>query len=149
MTKIQQLKSTTLAQRQQWLLDRIYVTNYDEATCTESNITDTLTNKQKLQYVADRLESELFKNNPQAQRVSPMIAIEGHLQGLPSWLNIPFANCEILQLATEWGYNVISEKKADKFLDNYWRAVANLILQLFSKHKIQLKRIIFLEHKSC
>lgn len=127
--------ANTLKQRQQWLMDSIYVTSYNDVTCTEIDITETLSDAKKLQFIADCIYVERFKYQKPTNIAD---AIANHLQGLPSWLNIPFSNWDILELANSWGYDISNDTKADKFLSNYWNCVANLILQLFNKHKITL-----------
>ena len=51
-------------------------------------------------------------------------SIAEHLQGLP--LTIPYFNDDILELKKEWGY-ITPDKK---WLDNYWMAVASLVMQV-------------------
>lgn len=125
-------------EKKQWLLDCIYVTTYNDLD-GEKNITDNCSNKEKLQYVAERLKSEAFYIfNIQRFKGNNQAIISDHLMGLPSWINIPYSNFDILQLAKKWGYDVTTEKKEDNFLAHYWGAVASLILQLFNKEGIAL-----------
>ena len=53
-------------------------------------------------------------------------------------LSIFFYNCDILELAVEWGTlpEDYTEKQADKILDNYWNLLANNISQLFKGYRI-------------
>ena len=48
------------------------------------------------------------------------------LQGLPSTVNMAFYNCEIIDLAHEWGSlpAVASEREEDEILENYWYFMA-------------------------
>jgi len=55
------------------------------------------------------------------------------LTGLPSCINIPFANHEIIEL-TEWLHgHELSEEQADKVMDNYWSHMAFHILKIHRK----------------
>lgn len=52
------------------------------------------------------------------------------LMGLPSCINIPFANYEIIELA-EWLHgHKLSEKQTDKVIDNYFSHMAFHILKI-------------------
>lgn len=74
-------------------------------------------------------------------RVGKLKALTEWLQGLPSVLTIPFYNVEIIEIAKKWGSLKMNatEKQEDKILLNYWRYMANQLLQLFNKNKFNTK----------
>lgn len=61
-------------------------------------------------------------------------ALENMLQGLPSWNSFPYFDDDILELKKEWGYKTDDKK----WLDNYWNALSNLVIQYFKKQKLEL-----------
>ena len=65
-------------------------------------------------------------------------ALTDWLQGLPSAINLPFYNGDILDLAVKWGSipENYTEKQADKILDNYFNFMANKTSQLFKGYRI-------------
>lgn len=65
-------------------------------------------------------------------------ALAEYLQGLPSWVNIPFMNHDILLFAVEVGSlpENATEEQEDKILDNYWAFMANKLDQLFRGSRI-------------
>jgi len=125
------------ANKEEYILNAIYATSY---TDKEGEIELDLNDKDKLQYIADKLKDECycdytmnkFKNNYTA-------IIADFIQGLPSWLNIAFSNYDILQIAKIWGRDVSTEKLEDSFLLNWWELIATNIINLFNKHKIDYK----------
>lgn len=74
-------------------------------------------------------------------RVGKLKALEEWLRGLPSVITIPFYNVEIIEIAKKWGSLKMNatEKQEDKILINYWRYMANQLLQLFNKKKLSDK----------
>ena len=103
-----------------------------------------MTQTQKLNWLQDNISFEDYTleeivneirrvafYNPAANKTD---ALAEYLKGLPGWNSFPFYNCDILQLKKEWGYKTDD----DKFLANYWNALANLVIQYFKKQKIYL-----------
>jgi len=131
-------RTITPNEKREWLLSCINATTYTPET-GEIDITNTLTDTEKMQYIADRLKSESFyEYNVKRFHGNEQTIIADHLQGLPSWLNIPFMNYDILQLAIKWGYNVSTEKKENAYLARYWGAVAMEIIKACRKYKVVL-----------
>ncbi len=85
---------------------------------------------EKVQFLKKCFESEY---GYEAKRVGQVKAMINWLQGLPSCINIEFANYKILQLAKSWGSlpEKATENEEDRILNNYWNLMANKILQLF------------------
>jgi len=52
------------------------------------------------------------------------------LRGLPSVLTVPFYNGEILENALLNGFNLSTEDKEDKFLNDYWLNLAGAFFTL-------------------
>lgn len=125
--------------KKEWILNSLYITTYNEEE-GERDITETLNDKEKLQHVAGCLIREAFyPYNVQRHKGNAQNIIADHLQGLPSYVKIPFANCEILELARAWGYDVATEKKENKLLENYWNGAAMELLKEFKKNNISLE----------
>lgn len=55
-----------------------------------------------------------------SQRMSKENAFKEWLQGLPSVVNIPFYNYEIIENAKKEGFKLNKESLQDKFLSEYW-----------------------------
>ncbi|MDY0138248.1 MAG: hypothetical protein RBR50_00990 [Candidatus Izemoplasmatales bacterium] len=120
----------TPTQKTEWLLSHINTDGYD-------NISDKSTDTEKLQFIANCLKSEAYyQHNIKRFNSNNQQIIADHLMGLPSYLNIPFSNYDILQLATSWEYDISTEKKQDNFVNNYWGGVAMIILIAFRKYHI-------------
>lgn len=71
------------------------------------------------------------------KQVGEFKAVQDWLQGLA--LNIAFYNCDILQLAREWGSlpENATESQEDKILANYWPYMAMRLIGLWNKHKVR------------
>ena len=52
------------------------------------------------------------------------------LQGLPSSIDIPFYNSDILANANKNGFNLITEQAEDNFLESYWASLSNAFFTL-------------------
>jgi hypothetical protein len=74
-------------------------------------------------------------------RVGKQKALENWLRGLPTEITLPYYNVEIIEIAKKWGSLKMNatEKQEDKILLNYWRFMANQLLQLFNKKKLNTK----------
>ena len=64
------------------------------------------------------------------------------LQGLPSVAAIPFMNVEILEWAKEYGFNVSTERKEDKFLENWFMFAAMQYIKLYKKSPRAINKYI-------
>lgn len=102
-----------------------------------------VTQTEKLQWIEDNIILEEYTLEQIAQEIRQVAfykranktdALANYLQGLPSWNSFPFTNYDILNLKKEWGYKTDD----NKFLSNYWNALANLVIQYFKKQKIYL-----------
>ena len=64
-------------------------------------------------------------------------ALSVYLSGLPSTINIAFMNCDIINIAQEWGSlpENPTEKQEDKILENYFEFMACQIMKLARKYK--------------
>lgn len=72
------------------------------------------------------------------ERVGEQKALIEWLQGLPSAINLPFYNHDILKLAVKFGSlsENATEKQEDKILENYFNFMANKIGQLFRGYRV-------------
>lgn len=101
--------------------------------------------KEKLQFLADTFKNEYGWSIP---RYGIQSAIREWLQGLPSAINLPFYNVDILHYAWLWGSlghnpsakdkNKYQEKEENKLLSNYWQFMAMRILSLFKRNGIEV-----------
>ena len=93
---------------------------------------DLKTDLEKLQWMITIFKKEAFYLNWEKRYGNIVNLFSEHLQGLPSWLNIPFNNYDILQLLRSWGVvnEKTTEKKEDELLANYWKWVANKVFVL-------------------
>ena len=114
--------------KRDWIIDSITLEGYELPLNN--------TTKDNLQYIADCIKSEAFyPNNINRFKGNNQNILANHLQGLPSYFAIPFSNFDIINLGRLWGYD-LTGKKEDKFIENYWNAMASLILQTFRYYKI-------------
>jgi hypothetical protein len=92
------------------------------------------TDAEALQFFFDCFEQEFnFQYN---KRMFPNLAerIGEWLRGLPSCCNIDYANHNILLLGVKWGeLSSTEDKKADKFLENFFPKCGVRILQAAQK----------------
>jgi len=56
--------------------------------------------------------------------------LKGWMLGLPSALEVPYMNFEILHSGKAWGFNLNSEAKEDNFLNAYWERCAEAFFTL-------------------
>ena len=99
------------------------------------------TDKQKAELVKEHLISEgCFCKYNLARYKTYQNCISQHIQGLPSYINIPFNYCEILELAKKLGTlpENATEKQEDKILANYWNYMAFKIIQWCNKNEVSL-----------
>ena len=94
------------------------------------------TPKEKLQYLQDTFKSEY---GYAIERKGEQGARADWLSGLPSSINIPFYNNEILELAKKMGSLQAkpTEKQEDMVLDNYWNYMSNQIGRLNRKYGVK------------
>ena len=94
------------------------------------------TDKEKLSFLHETFMSEYGYN---IIRHGFQGAVREWLQGLPSSINLPFANYDILQHAVKWGSlpENATEKQEQKLLNNYWNFTAMRIVSLWNKAGIK------------
>jgi hypothetical protein len=106
------------------ILDAIDTDGYD----TTAN-----TPKEKLQFLRNRFKSEYGFS---ISRMGETRALSEWLSGLS--INLPFYNYDILELARKGGSLAqnATEKQEEKILENYWVFMANQIMKMWRKYKI-------------
>ena len=84
---------------------------------------------QKLDYLINVFKKESNFNN---QRESFQTAFSYWLSGLPSVIDLPFYNGEIIELAVEMGSldKNHTEQQAEKIYSNYWNFMAYMVLDM-------------------
>lgn len=93
-----------------------------------------ITNRQKIDYFFSEFES--IANYPNNIRKFPneQNRLADYLQGLPSSLQIPFYNYDILNLVKELhGVKELTEKQEDTILANYWNHISFMLISLRKK----------------
>jgi len=93
------------------------------------------TNKEKFQFLLSTFRSEY---QHMIDRQGNQRALTEYLSGLPSCFHLDFYNDKILDLAVSWGSisKDASESQKDKILNNWFNFIANRILVLARKNKI-------------
>ncbi len=89
--------------------------------------------QESLIYINKRFESEY---GWRVEQVGPQKAMRDWLQGLA--INIAFYNCDIIDLAIEWGSLPTdhTEKQAYKITGNYFNFIACKLLQLINGYRV-------------
>ena len=84
---------------------------------------------QKLDYLINVFKKESNFNN---QRESFQSAFSYWLSGLPSVIDLPFYNGEIIELAVEMGSldKNHTEQQAERIYTNYWNFMAYMVLDM-------------------
>ena len=108
----------------QYLLDSIDFSGYELEI-------ELKTNQQLINQLFKTFEKE---GGFQVDRIGLAPALSDWLSGLPSCINIDFANYDIIERAKKYGSLApgATEKDQDKLLDNYWRFMANKLLKLYN-----------------
>jgi len=93
------------------------------------------TDKEALDFFWTRFKSEY---GHRIDQVGNRQALTDYLQGLPSTINIPWMNHDILIKAAQWGliHTNPTEKQEDKLLEGYWSFMSSVLLQLVSSHGV-------------
>ena len=97
-----------------------------------------LTNdRERIQFLMDTFRSEY---GHQINRMGAFRAFVEWLQGLPSSINIAYTYSDIIDIGKNIGvldYNA-SEKKEDKFTENWFPFIANNVWKLARKYKVAI-----------
>ena len=117
---------------EQYILDRIDFDGYDFPSDA------TITTEGKLNCLAETFKSEYCHEYNLRRYGSYQRIMAEWLAGLPSCINIPFYNHDILKLAKEMGSlpEDATEKQEDRILENYWNFIAQQIFKMFRKFNI-------------
>lgn len=103
-------------------------------------------NDEEIEIGSDKEAIELFKkyfneefNYSYNKKRYPILQnrIEQYLKGLPSVCSVAYSDYDIKQIGKSWGF-CQSEKKADKFVEDWWSVLAFRIIQLADKFDILL-----------
>lgn len=107
-----------------FLLDSIEIEEKENAT-----------DKEKINYFFDCYNREFNHEYNKKRYLNEQERIKNYLQGLPSCINIPFYNWDILELYKELnGIKTLSSKKEDSILKYYWDKIAFTLIQLKRKY---------------
>ena len=94
------------------------------------------TDKDKLQFLFDTFKTE---KDYQIKRIGVYNAFMDWAQGLPTLLNLPYSDYDILSFAVEMGslQDTTRDNENNKVIDNYYNFVTSHYFKLFKKHKIR------------
>lgn len=107
-----------------FLLDSIEIEEKEDATSSE-----------KIKFFFDCYDREFNHEYNKKRYPNEQERLKNYLQGLPSCINIPFYNWDILELYKELnGIKTLSSKKEESVLKYYWDKIAFTLLQLKRKH---------------
>ena len=81
---------------------------------------------EKLQFFFDTFKSE-YRHEIARSCGTMQKPLESYLRGLPSTINHAFANHEIIELLSEWGY-LYDQSTEERDLDQYWERIARALV---------------------
>lgn len=92
-------------------------------------IGENATDKEKINFVFKTFEDEY--GNPYNKRIYPNECerLAQYLRGLPSCVNVAFADYDIIQIGKSWGFCKTSKAK-DKFVENWFDICAFRLIQM-------------------
>lgn len=129
--------SKTKYDQHAWIMSLIYVATWSEET-GEIDITDQCSDAEKIAHVINAINDQALYADNLRRYGSAQNCISNWLMGLPSVINIPYMNWEIIELGNTWGYNLTTTGREDKFLADYWPAAAMAIMKIARKYKIKI-----------
>ena len=101
---------------------------------TEDALHNAITDAEKIAFVMACYDSEFNHKYNQARHPNEQTRFANWLAGLPSVLNIPFYNDDIINLAKELQeVETYAEKMEQRICDNYFNFMSYHILKLNSK----------------
>lgn len=107
-----------------FLLDSIEIEENENAT-----------DKEKINYFFDCYDREFNHEYNKKRYLNEQERLKNYLQGLPSSINIPFYNWDIIELYKELnGIKTLSSKKEESVIKYYWDKIAFTLLQLKRKY---------------
>lgn len=110
---------------QSYILDSIDSEGYEIKTETPT---------EKLEFLFDCFEVEFNYKNNQLRYPNFQNRFANWLQGLPSVINLPYQEYEILELSKNLlEVDTLSEKLEDQIIKNYWSFMAYHIIKLKNK----------------
>ena len=92
-------------------------------------IGENATDKEKINFVFKTFEDEY--GSPYNKRIYPneRERLSQYLRGLPSCVNVAFADYDIIQIGKSWGFCKTS-KAEDKFVENWFDVCAFRLIQM-------------------
>lgn len=87
------------------------------------------TDKEKLTFLFNTFKIEYGHN---LQNANEQEVLADYLAGLPSIINLPYNNSDIIELMTQMGSitSQTTEKQQEKMLDGYWSYMAMRLIQM-------------------
>jgi len=93
------------------------------------------TKSEKINYFFDCYDREFNHEYNKKRYLNEQERLKNYLQGLPSCINIPFYNWDILEMYKKInGIKSVSSKKEESVLKYYWDKIAFTLIQLKQKY---------------
>lgn len=108
-----------------------------DSVCSDDVDTDSMTDKEKIEYLLDTLFDEKVKYH--RRRMCVFDLLREWLQGLPSAINVAFYYSDIAVTGKSMGYCKDARSEAH-FINNWWGILAQQILRLARIYEIDMSR---------
>lgn len=96
--------------------------------------------KAKIDLLMETFKSEYWHDyNKKYYKNDIKVGFENWLMGLPSCFNVDFENYRILEIGKEWGFDLSTEAKEDKFLTQWFKMITESVFYLHSHIKEDIK----------
>lgn len=115
--------------------------------CMNPDELDDATAEAKLQNFVDAFAAEYCSEWNKMQMPNLKTRVANYLQGLPSACSVDYATYSVFLLGQEWGYvsqdikteylpTILADNNASKFIDNWYRLLADRICELLDYYDI-------------
>lgn len=99
------------------------------------------TNEDKINTLIETFKSEFWHDyNQKYYKYDIKVGFANWLMGLPSCFNVDFENYRILEIGKEWNFDLSTEVKEDRFLENWFKMVTNSVFYLYNKKSFKQVR---------
>lgn len=111
-----------------YILDSIYSDDVD---------TESMSDKERIEFALDMFYDEMYKND--RRRMSTLEKLTSWISGLCSTVSVAFADYDIAQIGTEWGY-CRTDARTSQFVRSWFERIANGILRLAKIYGVDMSR---------
>ena len=114
---------------------KVYLKNIQTALLSRISFEDLgdveLTDKEKIEYLLGLFDREHGFENNVKRYPNKQDRLSNWLQGLPSYIDLPFTNWDVLKFAAELHeIDSIPKNKEDSIINNHWSHIAFHLLKL-------------------